>query len=66
MSDQHACPIAKQFGQSLDKKYGTVLTAGATDGDRQVAAVIALKSGQPFFDESADIFHQLDAILLCV
>ena len=43
-----------------------MLPSGAADGNRQIAAVIAFKSRQPFFDESANIFHQLDAIQLCI
>jgi hypothetical protein len=45
MPDQHARAIAEQLSQAFNKKHRTVLATSTTDGDREVATVIAFKSG---------------------
>ena len=58
MANQHAAvPFAEILGERLREVNRTVAPSGAADGDREVAAAVAVEARQPFVHEAPDVCH---------
>ena len=54
MTDQNPVVGAKALGQTLDHVNRAMLTASASDGDRQAAAIVTREARQPGFNKAAN------------
>jgi len=65
VSDDHIVSLLlKMFTQLFDNKYGSVLTACASDGDGHVATALVFKMGDPCIEKVRDICQHLPGVWL--